>query len=52
MSMMSAQQPEGHYASAKLQISVDFCARFGRNVTEEVVIFQNFCYMCENVMEI
>lgn len=35
MSMMSAQQPEGHYASAKLQISFDFCARFGRNMSED-----------------
>ena len=34
--MMSAQQPEGHYALAKLQISVDFAAGFGRNMTEDV----------------
>jgi hypothetical protein len=36
MSMMSAQQPEGHYALAKLQISVDFSARFGRNMLQDV----------------
>jgi hypothetical protein len=35
MSMMSAQQPEGHYASAKLQNSVDFSAGFGRNMSED-----------------
>jgi len=52
MSMMSAQQPEGHYALAKLQISVDFCAGFGRNMSEDVANFQYSCYLCENVVEI
>jgi hypothetical protein len=52
MSMMSAQQPEGHYASAKLQNSVDFSAGFGRNMSEDVANFQYSCYLCENVVEI
>ena len=49
--MMSAQQPEGHYASAKLQNSFDFCARFGRNVTEDVANWQFFCRRCQKEVE-
>jgi hypothetical protein len=43
MSMMSAQQPEGHYAPAKLQISFDFSAGFGRKMSEEVADCPFFC---------
>jgi hypothetical protein len=46
MSMMSAQQPEGHYAPAKLQISIDFSAGFGRNMLQEVANWQFFCWRC------
>ena len=40
------------YLPAKLQISVDFGAGFGRNMSEDVANFQNSCYLCENVVEI
>ena len=51
MSMMSAQQPEGHYASAKLQISFDFGAGFGRNMSEDVANCKFFCRRCQKVVE-
>ena len=39
------------YLLAKLQISVDFSAGFGRNMTEEVANFQFFCLRCQKVVE-
>jgi hypothetical protein len=39
-------------SDAKLQISVDFGAGFGRNMLQEVANWQFFCRRCHNVVEI
>jgi hypothetical protein len=38
--------------AAKLQISVDFSAGFGRNMLQEVANCQFFCRRCRKVTEI
>jgi len=38
-------------SDAKLQISVDFGAGFGRNMLQEVANWQFFCCICHNVVE-
>jgi hypothetical protein len=47
MSLEAAARTE---SDAKLQISVDFSARFGRNMLQEVANCQFFCRICQKVV--
>jgi len=48
---LARQRPHGHVEPpAKLQISVDFGAGFGRNMSEEVANWQFFCRRCQKVV--